>query len=425
MLYDVILRGGQLIDPSQNLNGRFDLAVARGRIAAIQPSIASASAKETIDVSGKLVLPGLIDTHAHVFQYVTGRFGLEADLCGVRSGVTTLIDQGGPSCMTLPAFREFVVKSKKSRCLAFLSAYLVGGMEGHYYPQLYKPDCVDIDATVKSALENPDIVRGFKAHAELGGFARWGIEVIRQAAEIGKKANLPVYIHFGQLWGLPAGGANGLDPDMILQQVVPLLKPGDIIAHPFTRHPGGFVNRQGKLHPIVKEALAMGLKTDVGHGSHFSYRMARIALDAGVLPDTLGADMHGYNTRVPQPASSLAGTPEEHPDREHMFFGETRFSLVSAMTSMLALGLSLEQVVPMVTTHPARMLGMQKDLGHLKPGAQADVSVLHDERGAWTLTDNEKNRIKATRMLRPAFCLRAGERHDSDASILPPLAVAA
>jgi dihydroorotase len=298
-------------------------------------------------------------------------------------------------------------------------------MEGHYYPSLYKPDCVDVDATVKAANENRDIVKGFKAHAELGGFARWGIEVMKLAAEIGKQANLPVYIHFGQLWGLPDSGANGVDPDTILEQVIPLLKPGDILAHPFTRHPGGFVNREGKVHPVVKEALARGLKTDVGHGSHFSYRMARIALDAGILPDTLGADMHGYNTRVPQPSASLAGTPSEHSDKEHMFFGQTRFSLVSAMSSMLALGVPLEKIVPMVTTHPAKMLGLQGEVGNLKPGVAADVSVLHDERGRWSLRDNEGTTVRAERMLRPHFCLREGKRHDSDASILPPLAAAA
>jgi dihydroorotase len=421
MLNDLLLRGGRVIDPAQGLDGINDVAVKDGRVAAVLPSIAPSSAKETIDVSGKLVLPGLIDTHAHVFQYVTGRFGLEADLCGVRSGVTTLIDQGGPSCMTLPAFREFVVNAKQSRVLAFLSAYLVGGMEGHYYPSLYKPDCVDVDATVKSALDNRDIVKGFKAHAELGGFARWGTEVLRKASEIAKRADLPLYIHFGQMWGLPESGANGVDPDTILEQVVPLLKPGDIIAHPFTRHPGGFVNRQGKVHPIVKEALAAGLKTDVGHGSHFSFRMARIALDAGIMPDTLGADMHGYNTRVPQPR----GTPDAHPDKEHMFFGSTRFSLVSAMSTMLALGVPLEKIVPMVTTHPAKMLQMENELGSLRPGVEADVSVLHDERGDWTLRDNEGTKLRAERMLGPHFCLRAGRRYDADASILPPLAAAA
>ena len=419
--YDTLLAGGHLVDPAQALAGAYDVAVRDGRVAAILPAGTPCEAKNRIDVRGKLVLPGLIDSHAHVFQYVTGRFGLEADLCGVRSGVTTLIDQGGPSCMTLPAFREFVVKPKRTRVYAYLSSYLVGGMEGHYYPQLYRPDCVDVDATVKAALANTDIVKGFKAHAELGGFARWGIEVMRQAAEIARRAGMPLYIHFGQLWPLPQEGANGVDADAILADVVPLLKAGDILAHPFTRHPGGFVDRQGRVHGIVREALARGLKVDVGHGSHFSYRMARIALDAGIVPHTLGADMHGYNTAVPPPP----GTPDAHSDSEHMFFGKVRFSLVSAMTAMLALGLPLEQVVRMVTSNVVDIFGLPKELGTLAVGNPADVSVLHDERGRWVLRDNEGTQMVADRQLRPAFCLKDGVRVDASAAILPRLEAAA
>jgi dihydroorotase len=333
-----------------------------------------------------------------------------------------LIDQGGPSCMTFPAFNEYVVKPKKSRVFAYMSAYLVGGMEGHYYPALYKPDCVDVEATVKAALANSDIVKGFKAHAELGGFARWGIEVMKQAAEIARRADKPLYIHFGQLWPLPGEGTNGVDPDTILAQVVPLLKAGDILAHPFTRHPGGFVNREGKVHAIVKEAMAMGLKVDVGHGSHFSYKMARIALEAGIMPDTLGADMHGYNTTVPKPKAP--GTPDEHSDKEHMFFGAVKFSLVSAMTAMLALKIPLEQVVAMATCNAQKIFGLPGDLGHLGVGAAADISVLHDQRGRFVLTDNEGTQLISDRALTPAFCLRDGVRHEVTAPILPQIQAA-
>ena len=422
MKYDLILSGGFVIDPRNNINRVCDIAVKDGKIALVAPDIDQSLAKEVIDASGKLVTPGLIDTHAHVFEYVTGRFGLEADMCGVDSGVTTLVDQGGPSCMTLPAFREYVVKPKKSRIFAYLSSYLVGGMEGHYYPSLYKPDCVDVAATVKSALANPDIVKGFKAHAELGGFARWGIEVIRQAAEIGAQAKLPIYIHFGQLWPLPAEGTNGVDADSILAQVVPLLKKGDILAHPFTRHPGGFVDRNGKVHAIVQEAINKGLKIDVGHGSHFSYKMAQIALQAGILPDTLGADMHGYNTSIPKP--SMAGTPDEHSDKDHMFFGQVRFSLVSAMTAMLALGIPIEHVVAMASWNPQRYFGLPDDIGHLGVGASADISVLNDERGRYELTDNEGTKIISDRMLTPAFCFRDGVKHDVKSPILPQILAA-
>jgi dihydroorotase len=415
MQYEMLLQGGRVIDPSQGIDGVYDVAIRTGRIAAVSPDISASTAQDVLDVSGKLVLPGLIDTHAHVYQYVTGRFGLSADLVGVHSGVTTLVDQGGPSCMTLPGFRTFIVEPAQSRVYTFLSAYLVGGLEGHAYPSLYRPDCMDVEATVRAAQANADLVKGIKAHAELGGFARWGLEVMRQAARIGQAANLPLYIHFGQLWPLPDTGANGLDADDILPQVVEILKPGDILAHPFTRHPGGFVNRNGRVHPIVREALARGLWVDVGHGSHFSFKMARIALDAGIVPHTLGADMHGYNTRVPKPA----GTPDTHPDEEHMFFGQMRFSLVSTMTTLMACGLTLEQVVPMVTSNPARMLRLENDIGTLRPGMVADVSVLHDERGRWVLRDNEGTEVRTERLLRPAFCLRAGRRLDADASILP------
>ena len=137
--FDQLLRGGRVICPASGIDGIRDVAIRNGKIAAVQRDILPTSAREVIDVTGKLVLPGLIDTHAHVYQYVTGRFGMNADMVGVQSGVTTLVDQGGPSCMTLPGFRHFVAEPAKSRVYAFLSAYLVGGLEGHYYPQLYSP----------------------------------------------------------------------------------------------------------------------------------------------------------------------------------------------------------------------------------------------------------------------------------------------
>jgi dihydroorotase len=414
--YDLVLKGGRVIDPAQGIDGRYDVAVKDGRIAAVQPDIPRASAARIADVRDRLVLPGMIDTHAHVFHRVSGRFGLEPDLVGVRSGVVTLVDQGGPSLMTFPAFRHYIAAPARSRVLAFISAYVVGGLEGHYYPQLYGPSGVDVKGTVKAAEANRDLVKGIKAHAEIGGFSRWGIEVIRLAKEISRAARLPLYIHFGQLWALPADGGRKVDPDTILPDVVPLLDAGDILAHPFTRHPGGFVDKTGRLHPIVAEALKKGVKVDVGHGSHFSFAMCRKVLAAGVVPDTLGADMHGYNTPLPPEP----GTPAEHPDDEmHPFAGHTRFSLASAMTGLMACGLTLEQVVPMVTANAARMLGMQDEIGTLRPGAVADVSVLADERGRWKLQDNEGNEAIAERLVRPLFCLRAGQRFDADAAILP------
>jgi dihydroorotase len=415
-IYDLILQGGHVICPASGIDGVTDVAVVDGKIARVSADMLPSAARQAIDVRGKLVLPGLIDTHAHVYKYVTGRFGLDADLVGVHSGVTALIDQGGASCMTFPGFRHFVAEKAASRCYAFISAYVVGGLEGHYYPSLYSPDGVDVAATVAAAKANKELVKGIKAHAEIGGYARWGTAVMELAARIGREADLPVYVHFGQLWALPPQGANGMDVDTIIERTAALLRPGDILAHPFTRHPGGFVDKNGNVHPVIKAALDMGLKIDVGHGSHFSYRMARIALDAGIVPHTLGADMHGYNTFVPPPP----GTPGAHPDDEnHPFAGQARFSLTQAMSSMLALGLTLQQVVPMVTSNAAAMAGLSEEIGALKPGMAADVSVLDEVRGRFKLQDNEKNEVIAERLLMPAFCLRAGRRYDATAPILP------
>jgi dihydroorotase len=412
--FELVLKGGRVIDPAQGIDGIQDVAIADEKIAAVGPDLSGSG--EVIDVSGALVLPGLIDTHAHVFRHVTGRFGLDADLVGVSSGVTTLVDQGGPSLMTFPAFRSYVAEPAATRVYAFLSAYLVGGMEGHYYPELYGPHGIDVDGTVKAALANRDLVKGIKAHAEIGGFSRWGMEAFRLSKQISREARLPLYIHFGQLWPLPAGNENPVDPDRILPDVLDLLEPGDVLAHPFTRHPGGFVGQDGRVHPMVREAVARGLKIDVGYGSHFSFAMAKKVLDAGILPDTLGADMHGYNTRLPSDGAA---------DQAHMFAGGTNFSLISAMTGLLACGVPLETIVPMVTSNAAAMLGLGDEIGTLRPSVAADVSILADDRGRWTLRDNEGTEVTTERLLRPLFCLRAGQRFDADAPILPVTQAAA
>ncbi|HEY0420810.1 MAG TPA: amidohydrolase/deacetylase family metallohydrolase, partial [Acetobacteraceae bacterium] len=226
--FDLILRGGHVIDPAQGLDGIMDVAVRDGRIAAIGRAIAGPATAVT-DVSGKLVLPGRIDTHAHVFRYVTGRFGLDADMVGVRSGVTTLVDQGGPSVLTFPAFREYIVKPAASRVLAFISAYMVGGLEGHYYPELYGPDCIAVEDTIRAGQANADLVRGVKGHAEIAGFTRWGNAAMRKAAEIARGLDRPLYIHFGQLWPMPGEGTP-FDPDAILSEMLEIMRAGDVLA---------------------------------------------------------------------------------------------------------------------------------------------------------------------------------------------------
>lgn len=421
--FDTILRGGRVIDPAQNIDALLDVGIRDGKIAALAAGLTPKPGAGTtvIDVKDKLVLPGLIDTHAHVYQYVTGTFGLNPDLVGVRSGVTTLIDQGGPSCMTLPGFRKFIVEPAKSRVVAFISSYLAGGLEGHLYPDLYQPSCVNVEHTVRVALENPDIVKGVKAHAEIGGASRWGVEVMKLSAQIGREAKLPVYVHLGQLW--PTKDHMVMDADELVRQMVPLVKAGDVLAHPFTRHPGGFINAEGKVHPIVWEAIARGVRVDVGHGSHFSFEMARKALEAGIIPYTLGADLHGLNVRPPE---DNAFRMSETDRQSNPFFGVAAFGLTHAMTELLTLGVALNDVVKTVTSNAAELVNMSDSIGSLAVGRAADVSVIDLLSGKFTLQDNLRVKVTAERYLSPVFCLLAGKRYDADSPILPmPMAAAA
>jgi len=410
--FDILLRGGRVIDPATGRDGIADIAVIGSKIAAIEAGIPPATATEVIDAAGKLVIAGMIDTHAHVYQHVTGRFGLQPDLVGVRSGVTTVVDQGGPSCMTLGGFRHFIAEPATSRVLCFISAYLVGGLEGHLYPELYGPGQLDVRATAKVALENADLVRGIKAHAEIGGASRWGLEVIKLGKDISRRAGIPLYIHLGQLWPVKDGAT--VDADEVVRALMPLMEPGDVLAHPFTRHPGGFISEEtGEVHPVVWAALERGVTVDVGHGSHFSFSMARKVIAAGLRPTTLGADMHGYNVRVP-------GVGDAAERAENPFAGVAPFNLTHAMTELLTLGVTLPEIVAMVTNHPAKMLKLEDSLGSLQVGREADISVLEMRCGRFELRDNSGETEIASELIAPAFALRAGARYDADSPLVPP-----
>src|SRR5436190_11651334 len=287
--YDLVVAGGRVIDPANGLDGVRDIGIRKGRIAAVAPKLDPGRAK-VIDAKGLIVTPGLIDTHAHVYEHVSGDFGLNPDLVGIRSGVTTVVDQGGPSALTFDGFRKFIVEPARTRVLAFISAYLAGGLLGHRYVDLYGPVGINVKAIVKAARDNADLVRGIKAHAEPGGYSRWGMAALKLAKEASREVQLPVYIHLGTLWPELPGAK--VDAAKIIDEVVPLLDPGDILAHPFTRFPSGFVAPDGSIHPLIGEALARGVRIDVGRGAHFSFTTARRVIDAGILPFTIGADLH-------------------------------------------------------------------------------------------------------------------------------------
>ena len=412
--FDLILRGGRVIDPLRGLDGIHDVAVQGGTIAAVAPRI-EGTARRTIDARKHLVIPGMIDTHAHIYQYVTGTFGMNPDQVGIHSGVTAVVDQGGAAPLTIHGFRKFIKEPATTRVYAYISNYLVGGLVGHRHVGLYGPHGINVRETVKAIEDNRDIVKGIKCHAEVGGYSRWGIETLRLGKQASREAKVPVYVHLGRLWAEEDGST--IDPDSVMDDVVPLLDPGDVLAHPFTKHPGAFVSRDGKVHPLIFEAVKRGVRIDIGRGGHMSFNAARIALDAGIMPFTVGGDIHGYTIRRRDDGGAWnAGTWNSG---EVTTVGGTGvFTLVQVMNELMALGVGMTDVVRMVTANAAAMLSLEDELGTLTPGRVADVSVLNLDEGDWTLQDSLGVRIAATKRLRPVLALRAGKPHRPDSPLL-------
>jgi len=425
--YDTLLQGGRVIDPATGRDGRFDVAIRDGSIAAIEPQIPSSQARDTLDVAGKLVTAGLIDTHAHTYQYVVGPFGLNPDEVGLRSGLTTLIDQGGPSCITIDGFRKFIVEPAQTRVRCFMSSYLSGALAGHVYSALHGPEQINVKVTVAAIEANRDIVCGLKSHAESGHYSRWGLAVLQKSKEIARAAQVPTYVHLGTLW--PVRDGVQVDPQKLLSEVIALLDPGDILAHPFTRYPSGFSDANGKVHPLVFEAIARGVTIDVGRGNHFSIKVARAVLDAGVLPHTLGADLHGYSITpagVQRSAQLFScanaghfqqgNAPEDHKSKAS---NDPAFSIYYAMSEMLALGVPLSHVIAMVTANAASMIRASDKLGSLAVGREADITVMDLQAGDFVMVDGGGDTMRATQRLRPVFALSRGEVFRPNSDYLP------
>ena len=430
--FDLLLKNGRVVDPANGIDDIRDIAIKEDKIVAVEPDIGDSRASRVCDVSGLLVLPGLIDLHAHIFEHVSGHFGLNPDAVGIRSGVTTLVDQGAASALTINGFRRFIVDNSDTDVLCFISAYLAGGLGGHRYVNLYGPEQMDVDAVVAEGRSNRDIVRGIKVHAEVGGFSRWGTEALKLAKIASRKLEIPIYVHLGQLWREEDG--TEIDPDDIIDQLIPLLDEGDILAHPYTRNPSGFVSPQGEVHPMIFKALERGVRIDVGRGSHFSFEAAKALTKAGIKPNTLGIDLHGFNVGKTFKYEGKWRSAEFDYD-----YGSTvtrtrfnpTFCIYTAMSEMLALGFSDVDVIKMVTTNAADVLKTDNVMGSLGVRRRADVTVVALQKGKFTLQDGgiltdgdlgpEKDRVTlaASKRFRPAFALHKGKIVELDSPLLP------
>jgi dihydroorotase len=371
--HDLVITGGTVIDPASALHDVRDVAIAGGRIAAIEPHLPTAGAHEVLDATGCLVIPGLVDLHVHVYWGVAD-LSVEADPTCLGRGVTTVVDAGSVGANTFPGFRRFVVEPARGRVLAFLNISSMGQVDP-FFGELHDLRFADPERAAAVASANLDVVVGFKVRVSEMLAGPNGLAGLDRALEAGRATGLPVMVHIG---GTPFD----------IEEVLVRLRPGDIVTHAYTGwQPGAIVTDAMRVVPAAREARARGVRFDVGHGAgSFTWPVAEAALADGFRPDTISSDLHRFN--VAGPVHDLATT----------------------LSKFLLLGLSLDEVVAMASAVPAGTLGRAGAIGSLAVGAEADVTILRLEEGRFELTDSRDLRREARQRLVPVGVIRAGAR---------------
>ncbi len=368
MRYDLILRGGRVMDPSQSLDGVRDVAVADGKIAAVAENIAGES-RQTIDARGKLVTPGLIDIHTHVYAGVT-TWGVKPDPAALRSGVTTLVDAGSPSWVTVRGFRWYIAEPANARVLTFIHISGIGLVYGPV-GEMRDLDYADPEKVAESVRENADIAVGVKVRQGQLQVGNNGVKPLQRAVEAAAQANTRVMCHIAR--GVP------------LPEVLALLRPGDIVTHCFQGRADCIIDETGRVVPAAWEAKQRGVIMDVGHGAgSFRWEVGERALEQGFLPDVISTDLHTGNILGPV------------------------YDMPTTMSKFLHLGLSLEQVIAASTVMPARVIG-RDDLGTLRVGSPADIAVFDMVEGEFEMFDTHRRRRIVRQKLQPIYTVAQGK----------------
>ena len=371
--HDLLISGGTVIDPAGGTHARRDLAIADGRIVAVEPHLSASSAADVLDATGLLVVPGLVDLHVHVYWGVAD-LSVEADPTCLGRGVTTVVDAGSAGANTFPGFRRSVAKASRGRILAYLNISAMGQIDP-FLGELHDLRFADPERAAAVALANPDLIVGFKVRVSEMLAGPNGLAGLDRALEAGRATSLPVMVHIG---------GTAFD----IEEVLGRLRPGDVVTHAYTGwRPGGIVTDDGRVVAGAREARTRGVRFDVGHGAgSFTWPIAEAALADDFRPDTISSDLHRFN--VAGPVHDLATT----------------------LSKFLLLGLSLDEVIAMATTAPAAALGRGAQLGTLAVGADADITVLRLEEGRFDLTDSAGTTRAARQRLVPAAVIRAGRQ---------------
>jgi len=378
--FDLVIKGGEVLDPSQNLRAKRDVGMRFGRIEALEADIPAARALRVLDASGKLVLPGLIDIHSHVYPYGSA-IGIPADELVPYQGTTTMVSAGDAGANNFAAFRRYIQAQTRTRLYAFVHIANIG-LAGFPEPELYHLGFAHPEEAGKTVAENADIAIGVKVRMSENVINQAGLEPLKRAIRACEIAGggARVMCHIG-----------GVATAQLMGEILNTLRKGDILTHCFSGAPnlaGAFTNivQNGKLMPEALAAKKRGVVFDIGHGGgSFDFTVAEPAMQAGAMPDTISSDIHVFSGNSP-------GMPY----------------LTWVMSKFMALGLSLEQVVRMATTAPAALINRLPRHGTLQVGAPADASIVELVQGPVEFLDTRNNKRSGKAYIKPVQSVLGG-----------------
>src|SRR5712672_1360483 len=371
--FDLVIKGGEVIDSRQALAGRWETRIRWGVIEAIEPEIPAARISKSIDASGKLVTPGLIDLHCHVYPYGSA-IGIPADELVQHQCTTTVVSAGDAGVNNLAALRRYIVAQTRARMYAFLHI-ANNGLSAFPVAELYNIDNAQVEACALGLAENQDFLIGVKVRMSENVIFKHGLEPLKRGIQACEMCGWParMMVHIG-----------GVETKELMSDILNLLRPGDVLTHAYSGAPnmaGTFTNivQDGKLLPAALAAKQRGVMFDVGHGGgSFDFTVAEVAIPAGCAPDTISSDIHVFSGNTP-------GVP----------------FLPNVMGKFMAMGFSLEQVVTMTTTAPAKIINRAPKIGTLQVGAPGDVAIMELVEGPATFVDTRNNKRDGKLQLKP------------------------
>lgn len=368
--FDLVLKGGRVIDPAAGRDEVTDIAVADGKIAAAGPDLSGA---ETWDVTGKIVTPGLIDMHTHVYWGGTS-LGIDPDDYMVSSAVTTSIDTGSAGPGNFPGFLKHVIEPAYARILAYLHVSHAGVFGFSNRVMVGESEdlrLMDPITAVEVANAHPDVIVGIKVRLGRHASGIHGMTPLSYAMQVAEETALPLMVHIDE-------------PPPTYVEVVEALRPGDVLTHCFRPFPNTPLDGEGGVRPEVQAARDRGVFFDIGHGKgSFAFETARKMLAAGFPPDTISSDVHALCAEGPA------------------------FDQVTTMSKFLHLGMSMDDVVRASTVTAAEILS-RPDLADLSVGSTADISVMSLDEGPFPMTDVVGETVTGNQRLTSAGVVRGG-----------------